>query len=146
MEIIFNRVHTIKDLIISAVVLAGGAGCCLVNVPLGILLIGAGVLMLGLYKAGYKRKGEDVVLVKKALDVAHSCRDSLVAYLGGKDVEPQVDTQSPGGIIRIEAYYNASAQVAYVQLFDFSDYSYQPATEIVELRGERASKLISKLL
>jgi hypothetical protein len=35
--------------------------------------------------------------------------------------------------------------VAYAQLFDFSNYTYVPATEIMELRGSRAQKLIAKL-
>ena len=33
----------------------------------------------------------------------------------------------------------------HIQLFDFSDYTYEPATEIVELRGQKAEKLIGKL-
>jgi hypothetical protein len=33
----------------------------------------------------------------------------------------------------------------HIQLFDFSNYTYEPATEIVELRGQKAEKLIGKL-
>ena len=101
--------------------------------------------MLLLYKGGYKREGEDVVLHKKALDVAHSCRDSLKGFLEGKDVEPEVKTSLDGGVVRLEAYFNAAAAIAYVQLFDFSNYTYEPATEIVELHGAKAEKLISNL-
>ena len=79
------------------------------------------------------------------MDVAHSCRESLKDFLDGKDVEPEVNTSVNGGVIRLEVYYSAAASVAYAQLFDFSNYSYVPATEIIELRGARADKLISKI-
>ena len=101
--------------------------------------------MLLVCKSGYKHGGEEIVLRKKAFDVAHSCRESLKGFLDGKDVEPEVNTTINGGIIRLEVYYNAEASVAYAQLFDFSNYNYEPATEIVELRGQRAEILISKL-
>lgn len=145
MEIKLKKVHTVKDLVISAIVLAAGIGLYFVNAGLGITLAFCGLLLLVFYKAGYKREGEGIVLQKTALDVSHSCRDSLKGFLDGKDVEPQIDKQVMGGIIRIEVYHNADAALAYAQLFDFSNYTYEPATDLVELRGPRAEKLISKL-
>ncbi len=145
MEIKFKKVHTKKDLIISSIVLAAGIGLYFVNAGLGILLAACGVLMLLFYKDGYKREGESIVLQKKALDVAHSCRDSLKGFLDGKDVEPDVNAGISGGAIRLEVFYNAAASVAYAQLFDFSNYTYEPATDLVEVRGPKADKLISKL-
>jgi hypothetical protein len=144
MEIQFKKVHTAKDLVISAIMLAAGIGLYFVNAGLGILVGVCGLLMLIFYKAAYKRVGEDILLAKKALDVAHSCRPSLKDFLDGKDVEPEINTTINGGVIRLELYFNAAAPVAYAQLFDFSNYTYEPATEIVELRGSRAEKLIRK--
>ena len=60
-------------------------------------------------------------------------------------MEPEIDVRETGGVVRLEIYYNARASVAYAQLFDFSNYTYEPATDIVELRGPRAGKLIGKL-
>lgn len=145
MEITFKRVHTVKDLIISAIVLAAGIGLFFVNHGLGIVVAVCGILLLLFFKGGYKREGEDIILRKKALDVAHSCRESLKGFLDGKDVEPEIKTTMNGGIIRIEVWYNAASSIAYAQLFDFSDYTYQPATELVEIRGPKAQTLISKL-
>lgn len=145
MEIKLNKVHTAKDFVISAIVLAAGIGLYCVNAGLGITIALCGLLLLIFYKAGHKREGEGIVLRKAALDVSHSCRDSLKGFLDGKDVEPQIDRTAVGGIVRLEVYYNADAAIAYAQLFDFSNYTYEPATELVELRGPRAEKLISKL-
>ena len=145
MEIKFKKVHTMKDLIISTIMVAAGAGLYFVNAGLGILVGVCGLLMLIFYKAAYKREGDDTVLRKSALDISHSCRDSLKEFLDGKEVEPEVNTSENGGVIRLEVYHNAAASVAYAQLFDFSNYTYVPATEIVELRGKRAESLIRKI-
>ena len=145
MEIKFKKVHTVKDLIISILVIAAGVGLYFVNQGLGGVIGVCGLLLLFFYKAGYKREGEGILLTKKALDVSHSCRDSLKNFLEGKEVEPQIDTTAIGGIIRLEVYYNADAAIAYAQLFDFSNYTYEAATEIVELRGPKAEKLIRKI-
>lgn len=143
MEIQLKKVHTVKDLVISAIVLAAGTGLYFVNAGLGITTALCGFLLLVFYKAGYKREGEDIVLRKAALEVSHSCRDSLKGFLDGKEVEPQIDKTAVGGIIRLEVYYNADAAIAYAQLFDFSNYTYEPATELIELRGPKAEKLIT---
>jgi len=145
MEIKLKKVHTAKDLILSAVILAAGTGLYFVNAGLGVVIAACGLLALLFYKAGYKREGESVILRKKALDVAQSCRTSLKGFLEGKEVEPEIDTRTEGGIIRLEVWYNADAAIAYAQIFDFSNYTYEPATEMVELRGPRAEKLIGKL-
>ena len=79
------------------------------------------------------------------MDVSRSCRNSLTNFLGGKDVEPETNTSANGGIIRLEVYYNADTAVAYAQIFDFSNYTYEAATGIVELRGPKAEKLIARL-
>ena len=145
MEIQLKKVHTAKDLAISAIIVAAGIGLFFVNAGLGALIAGCGILMLCFYKAGYRREGENLTLKKCALDVSNSCRESLKGFLDGKDVEPELKVSTVGGIIRLEVYYNADASVAYAQLFDFSNYSYEPATELVELRGPRAEKLIGAL-
>ena len=145
MEIKLKSVHTVKDLVISAIVLAAGIGLCFVNAGLGVVIGICGLLLLLFYKTGYKKEGEDIVLRKKAIDIARHCRDSVKGFLDGKDVEPEIETNENGGVIRLEIYYNAGAAVAYAQLFDFSNYTYEPATEIVELRGPRADSFISKL-
>ena len=145
MEFKFKKVHTAKDLIISTLVIIAGVGLYFVNQELGGVIGVCGLLLLVFYKAGYKREDEGILLTKKALDVSHSCRDSLKNFLEGKEVEPQIDTTAIGGIIRLEVYYNADAAIAYAQLFDFSNYTYEAATGIVELRGPKAEKLIRKI-
>lgn len=145
MEIKIKKVHTTKDLIISVIIIIAGIGLYFLNAGLGGLFAVCGLLMLLFYKVGYKREGENVVLRKKSLDISHNCRTSLKEFLEGKDVDPEVTTNGSGLIIGLEAYYNAKEGIAYVQLFDYSNFEYEAATGIVELRGPRAELLISKI-
>ena len=145
MEIKFKKVHTAKDLVISILVIAAGVGLFFLNAGLGCVIGVCGLLLLLFYKAAYKKIGDDTLLTKNALDVASSCRNSLLDYLNGKDVEPEILEPGAGGVVRLEVYFNKEAGVAYAQLFNFSNYTYEAATEIVELRGPKAEKLISKL-
>ena len=145
MEIQFKKVHTAKDLIISALVLAVGVGLYFVNAGLGVFIGACGILMLLFYKAAFKKVGNDTILTKKAIDVASSCRSSLLDYLNGKDVDPEIQQPGAGGVIRLEVYFNKDAGVAYAQLFNFSNYTYEAATEMIELYSPKAEKLISKL-
>ena len=145
MEIKFKKVHCAKDLVMSILLIVAGIGLYFVNRGLGVVIGACGLLLLLFYKTGYKKVGDDTLLTKKALDVASSCRNSLLDYLNGKDVEPEVQQSGTGGVVRLEVYYNADAEVAYAQLFNFSNYSYEAATDIVELRGPKAGKLICKL-
>lgn len=145
MEIKFKKVHTAKDLIISILVIAAGVGLYFVNEGLGFVIGVCGLLLLLFYKAAYKKIGDNTLLTKKAQDLASSCMNSLIDYLGDKGDEPEVKQPGAGGVVRLEVYYNKEASVAYAQLFNFSNYTYEAATEIVELRGPRAEKLISKL-
>lgn len=145
MEIHFKKVYTAKDLVISTITLAAGIGLYFVNAGIGIVVAVCGLLLLLFLKSGYKRPGDKLVFKKKAFDVAHTCRDSLKGFLEGKDVEPEVRTNMDGGIIRLEVWYNTEAAIAYAQLFDFSNYNYEPATELIELHDSKALKLIGKL-
>ena len=145
MENTFKKVHTGKDLPISGIIIAAGIGLYFLNAGIGIFLGVCGLLMLLFYKSAYKVNGGGPLLKKEARDVAHSCRQSIKDYLDGKDVEPELDRPGAGGVVRLEVYYNKEAGVAYAQLFDFSNYTYEKATDMVELHSPKSDKLISKL-
>ena len=145
MEINFKKVHTGKDLAISTIVLLAGIGLFFAHKGLGITLAVCGLAMLFLYKDGYKKDGQGVVLQKKSEDLCKACRPSIIDFLNGKDVAPQVKKGNEGGSVRLDVYYNAAAGIAYAQLFNFSNYAYEPETEVVELHSPKAEKLISQL-
>ena len=145
MEYNFKKVHTGKDLAISSIVLLSGIGLFFVNNGLGIITAVCGVAMFFLYKGGYKRDGQGIVLQKKSEDLCKCCKPTVLDYLNGKEVTPQIKKGNEGGSVRLDVYYNAAAGIAYAQLFDFLNYSYEPGTDVVELHSPKADKLISQL-
>ena len=145
MEINFNKVHTAKDLAISTIILIAGIGLFFVNKGLGTTITVCGLAMFFLYKGGYKKDGQGVLLTRKSEDLCKSCKASIVDYLNGKDVTPQVRKGNDGGSVRLDVFYNTSEGVAYAQLYDFRNYNYEPETEVVELHSPKADKLIAQL-
>lgn len=145
MENNFKKVHTGKDLTISTIVLLAGAGLFFVNRGLGICIALCGLIMFLIYKGGYRKDGQSVVLQKKSEDLCKCCKPSIVDYLNGKDVTPQIKKGNEGGSVRLDVYYNTAAGIAYAQLYDFRNYAYEPETDVVELHSPKADKLVSLL-
>lgn len=143
----FKNVHTTKDIAISGAITLAGAGLFFLNAGIGTLFVACGLLSLIFYKTGYRiENGDGTMFEKKAFDVDRSCRQSIKDFLDGKDTNPEITAPGYGGVSRMEVYFNKKAGVAYAQLFDFSNYVYEEATDIVELHSPRADKLITKLL
>lgn len=145
MEYSLKRVHTGKDLAISSTILLAGIGLFFVNKGLGICIGICGVLMCLFYKGGYKKDGRGILLSKKSEDICKECRSSILEFLEGKNAKPELKQGNNGGSIRLEIYFNKTEKIAYVQIYDFCNYNYEPATGIIELDGDRAEKLISSL-
>lgn len=145
MEINFKKVHTVKDLAISTMVFLAGMGLFFINKGLGICLAICGLMMFPIYKAGYRKDGQGAVLTKKSEDLTKDCRASVIEFLNGKDVTPEIKEGCEGGSVRLDVYYNEAEDVAYAQLFDFCNYSYKPVTEVMELNREKAERLLSQL-
>ncbi|MCQ2180618.1 MAG: hypothetical protein MJY50_00950 [Bacteroidales bacterium] len=143
MEYNFKKVHTAKDLAISTIVLMAGIGLFFINKGLGICIGICGLSMYLVYKDGYKKDGGDILLTRKSEDISKACRTSIIEFLEGKNTEPEITQGNEGGSIRLDLYFNRSENVAYAQLYDFCNYNYEPATGVVELKGDRADKLIS---
>ena len=145
MEYNFKKVHTGKDLAISTLVLLAGAGLFFVNKGLGICIGICGLFMYLAYKGGYRKDGKGILLTRKSEDICKACRPAIVEFLEGKNTVPTIKQGNEGGSVRLDVYFNKSENVAYAQLYDFCSYAYEPATGVVELKGDRAEKLISLL-
>lgn len=142
----FIKVHTSKDLAVSLVIMIAGVGLFFVNKILGTVIVVCGILSLITLKTGYKHKGSNVILQHKMQDLSKTCRQSIIDFLSGKEIDPQVKPGNEGGTVLIEVWYNKQEDITYVQLSDFSNYTYVKATELIELHSPKSDKLLSKLL
>lgn len=145
MEVNFKRVHTLNNIIITAIIAVAGIGLFFVNTGLGIALVFVAVLMFFLWKSGFRKEGVSTVFTKAAIDVPRSFRQNIIDFLEGTTDEVDFKEGCEGGCVRIEAFYNKSEQIVFAQLMDFSSYTYQPVGKVAELRGARATKFIETL-
>lgn len=145
MEINFKKVHAPKDLIISGIILIAGIGLFFIQKALGICVVLCGLLCLLVYKSGYRLDGLDVLLKKKQLELNKSCLSSVLDFINGKNVVPQLVEGNEGGTVLLEVWYNKAAGIAYARLSEYKELSFQNVTGIVELTAENAQSLISRL-
>lgn len=145
MDIKLKRVHTISDLSISTALLVAGVGLFFLNSYLGVFVGVSAVCMLIFWKSAFKADGQGPILKKKSVDISQQHRITVLEYLSGKDVEPVLGAPAVGNSSLLEVYYNKTQGLAYAQLFDFSNYKYENATELVEIHSPRADKLLRQL-
>lgn len=145
MEYKFKKVHTVKDLAISILILLAGVALFFVSPSAGVIIAICGLLSLLLYKSAYKLEGSTLSFKKVSEDLCKSCRASVLDFLNGKEVEPVITKGNEGGSVRLDVFFNKAEATAYAILYDFSNYSYVAVTDVVELKGKRADELIAKL-
>lgn len=116
-EFKIRKVHTVLDLVISAVVLAAGVGLYFVLPGWGILFALIGILLFTFYKRANMCVGDKTLLKEKTLDLATDIREQLTAFLSGQADIPELTPSGEDEHLYLEVYYNADASVAYAQLY-----------------------------
>lgn len=144
-EIVIKEVHTVLDLAIATIVFAAGIGIYFLLPGWGILFCLTGVLLFAFYKRAYRRVGESTLLKEKSLDIAPECMNGIMDFLGGKTDYLEWMAAPEGDHLYLEVFFNAHAQLAYVQLYEVKENSFIPITDMVELKGNKAQTLITKL-
>jgi len=144
-EFKIRKVHTVLDLVISAVVLAAGVGLYFVLPGWGILFSLIGILLFTFYKRANMCVGDKTLLKEKTLDLATDIREQLTAFLSGQADIPELTPSGEDEHLYLEVYYNADASVAYAQLYDVADSHFDPATPMRKLTGAPAASLIAQL-
>ena len=140
-----KKVHTFLDLAIATVVFAAGIGFYFLLPGWGILFCLIGVLLFVFYKRAYKRVGESTLLKEKSLECALECMNGIIDFLGGKADNLELKTAPEGDHLYLETFFNANAQLVYVQLYEVKENNFIPITDMVEFKGNKAQILITKL-
>lgn len=141
----FKRVYTHRDFVIFAILLAVGISAYFISQGLGITIAICALARLAL-KSGYKESSNGPTLKRRKIDLTTAIRQEWKDYLGGRDIEIRIEgPQSESGALLLELYYNKEAEVAYAQLYEFANYSYEKVTELTPLKGERALRIIKLL-
>ena len=147
MEKNFIRVRSTKDIIIcaSSVIL----GAVMVALPtatsinvIGFFMIFTGIILTLILRSAYKDTQTGEKFAKTERFFAQSMKHEITSVLASKPENVNLAEEDKGNGIRLDIYYSRSAVKAYLQLFEYIPYKYEPCTTIYEHELSSVSQLI----
>ena len=147
MEKTFVRVHSIKDIVIfiSLLVLGG----ILVAVPTsdavnitGFFLVFAGAILALVLKTGYKDVETNVKYIKKERYFQQAMHAAIADAIASKPDSIDLSQENKGNVIKLDIYFSKATGKAYIQLFEYVPYTYQPCSKMYEYEISKVGKLI----
>ena len=145
MEKTFIRVRSVKDIVISAsliilgsilVALPTGAG---VNIA-GFFMIFAGLILFFILKSGYKDTETGISYKKKEYYFQQAMNAPISAALASKPESIDLGEANKGNAIKLDIYYSKASGKAYLQLFEYIPYKYEPCSKMYEYEIARIEK------
>lgn len=143
----FIRVRSIKDITISWTLII--AGCILVALPtsvsvniLGFFMIFAGILLSVVMKSGYQDADTGEKYCRRAIFFPQSCRERLMSSIANDIEGLDLAEEDKGNGLKMDIYYSSKSGKAFVRLYEYIPYKYEPASPTFEYTAEQVTKLI----
>lgn len=147
MEKTFIRVRSIKDIAISVSLII--LGSVLVSLPTGagvniagFFMITAGLILIFILKSGYKDTETGVLYKNKDYYFQQAMNAPISTALASKPECIDLGEAGKGNAVKLEIYYSKTSGKAYLQLFEYIPYKYEPCSKMYEHSLERIEKLI----
>ena len=147
MEKTFVRVHSIKDIVIFVSLLVLGG--ILVAIPTsdavnitGFFLVFAGAILALVLKTGYKDVDTNAKYHKKERYFQQTEHAAITAAIASKPDSVDLSEENKGNAIKLDVYFSKATGKAYVQLFEYVPYTYQPCSKMYEYDLSKVGKLI----
>ena len=147
MEKTFIRVRSIKDITIFVSLTL--VGTILTAIPIGdaaniagfFIIVAAGILAFVL-KSAYKDIDTNEKYLKKERYFQQTMHAAISSAIASNPDSVDLSEEDKGNALRLDIYYSKSSGKAYLQLFEYIPYTYQPCTRVHECEISKASKLI----
>ena len=143
----FTRVRSALDWTISLILLI--AGCVTVAIPTpaavniaAIFVIFAGILLIVVLRSAWKDKETGEKYHKKEFYFPQSCRDRIIKAVSDDIGSIDMQEEDKGNGLRLDLFYNKHTGKAYLQVFEYIPYRYEPATEFFEQPVSKIGKLL----
>ena len=147
MEKEFIRVRSVKDIVIFVSLIA--LGSVLVALPTGtavnitgFFMIFAGLILALVMKSGYKDAEKGDCYNKKEHQFQQAYNAALSSAISKKPESVDLSEEDKGNALRLDVYYSKASGKAYLQLFEYIPYKYEPCSEMLEYGIDRVEKLI----
>ena len=151
MEKHFTRVRSTKDIIISTALTL--SGIVLVSLPtstginiLGFILLLIGILLYFTLKSSYKDEETGIKYTKKERYFGGCRREELSSAISKQNCKCKVNLseENKGNSLRLDIYYSKQSGKAYMQVFEYIPYRYEPYSNIYEHEIVNVIELIEK--
>ena len=147
MEKTFTRVHSIKDIVIFISLLI--LGSILVAVPTGdavnitgFFLVFAGAILALVLKTGNKDVETNVKYIKKERYFQQAMHAAIADAIASEPDSIDLSQENKGNAIKLDIYFSKASGKAYIQLFEYVPYTYQPCSKMYEYEISKVGKLI----
>ena len=147
MEKEFIRVRSIKDIVIFVSLIV--AGSVLVALPTGaavnitgFFLIFAGLILALVMKTGYKEAATGEKFQKKEIYFQQAMHAALLSAIAAKPESVDLAEADKGNAVRLDIYYSKTSGKAYLKLFEYVPYKYEPCSKQYEHSLAAIDKLI----
>ncbi len=147
MEKTFIRVRSIKDIVISVSLIV--LGSVLVALPTsasvnitGFFMIFAGIILALVLKTGYKDTETGEMYCKKEHYFQQSMNALIASVIEAKPDAVDLSEAEKGNAVRLDVYFSKSTGKAYLQLFEYIPYKYEPCSKTYEHELARVGNLI----
>lgn len=147
MEKKFIRVRSVKDIIVF--VLLAVVGCVLAILPLGksVVFLGATLAIIGIVLAvTIKRVYKDVetgeTYLMKQLSFHQNMCKSIASVIETAPEKIDLTDEGKSNAVKLDIYYSKSLGKAYLQLFEYVPYHYEPRSSMIEHELSRVASLV----
>ena len=147
MEKTFTRVRSIRDIAASSSIITLGA--LLTALPdsdslniLGFVLLVTGLILILVLKSAYRDEETGAKYRKKERFFETCHRESLTDRISGKTSKVDLSAEDKGNGLRLDIYHSQQTGKAYVQLYEYVPYKYEPCTCMHEHDLENIAELI----
>ena len=147
MEKEFIRVRSAKDIIIFVSFIIAGSVLILlptgtsVNIT-GFFMIFTGLILAFVLKTGYKDMETGESYRKEEHFFKQTMNPAISAVLASRPQSIDLSQEDKGNGVRLDVYYSKSSGRAYLQLFEYVPYKYEPCSAVYEHRITDVNKLI----
>ena len=147
MEKTFIRVRSIKDIVIFTSLAI--IGIILTALPVGdaahiagFFMIFAAAILAFLLKSAYKDVETNEKYLKKERYFQQTMHSAIAAAVTSAPDSIDLSEEDKGNALRLDVYYSKSSGKAFVQLFEYVPYTYQPCSKMYEHEISKVAKLI----
>lgn len=143
----FTSVRAIKDIVIfTSLIIAGSILIALptgtgINIT-GFFLIFAGIILALVLRTGYKDVETGERYLKKELYFQQAMQADIQKALKSDPASIDLSEQDKGNALKLDIHYSKAKGKAYVQLYEYIPYNYQPCSSIYEHDINKISNMI----